>query len=83
MPLRFQRRIRILPGLSLNLNNKSVSASFGQSGARFTVGPNGKRSTVGLPGTGLYYTSYRKGKAGILALVAILGIILLATLLRH
>ena len=39
MPLRFQRRIRVSPGISLNLNKKSVSASLGRRGAHFTVGP--------------------------------------------
>jgi len=29
MPLRFQRRIRISPGASVNLNKRSISASFG------------------------------------------------------
>jgi hypothetical protein len=82
MPLRFQRRIRVSPGISLNLNKKSVSASFGRRGAHLTVGPNGRRTTVGLPGTGLYYTTYQKGKSGIFLIPAIVGIMLLATLLR-
>lgn len=32
MPLRFQRRITVLPGLSLNLNAKSVSSTVGLPG---------------------------------------------------
>jgi uncharacterized protein DUF4236 len=83
MPLRFRRRIKISPGVSLNLNKKSVSVSFGRRGAHFTVGPKGKRTTVGLPGTGLYYTIYQKGKPGILLIFVVVGIILLATLMRH
>jgi hypothetical protein len=83
MPLRFQRRIRVSPGISLNLNKKSVSASFGRRGAHFTVGSQGRRTTVGLPGTGLYYTTYQKGKPGIFLILVIVGIILLATLLRY
>jgi hypothetical protein len=83
MPLRFQRRIRISRGISLNLNKKSVSASFGRRGAHFTVGPKGRRTTLGLPGTGLYYTIYQKVKPGIFLILVIVGIILLATLLRH
>jgi hypothetical protein len=82
MPIRFQRRVRVAPGLSLNLNKRSVSASFGQRGAHITVGPNGKRTTIGLPGTGLSYTTYQKGKPGIVLVVMIVGIILLAILLR-
>jgi hypothetical protein len=83
MPLRFQRRIRVSPGIFLNLSKKSVSASFGRRGAHFTVGPKGGRTTVGLPGTGLYYTTYQKGKPGIFLILVIVGIILLAILLRH
>jgi Protein of unknown function (DUF4236) len=33
-----------------------MSASIGGRGAWFTVGPRGTRTTVGLAGTGLYYT---------------------------
>jgi hypothetical protein len=83
MPLRFQRRIRVSPGISLNLNKRSVSASLGRRGVHFTVGPKGRRTTVGLLGTGLYYTIYQKGKPGIFLILVIVGIILLATILRH
>ncbi|MBW1717377.1 MAG: DUF4236 domain-containing protein, partial [Deltaproteobacteria bacterium] len=34
-----------------------MSLSFGPRGAKFTTGPRGKRATVGIPGTGLFYTS--------------------------
>jgi hypothetical protein len=53
---RFQRHIRILPGLRINLSKSGVSASVGGHGAWLTVGPRGSRATVGLPGTGLSYT---------------------------
>jgi len=82
MPLRFQRRIKVSPGISLNLNKQSVSASFGRRGAHLTVGPKGRRITVGLPGTGLYYTTYQKGKPGIFLFLVIVGIVLLAAILR-
>ena len=83
MALRFQRRIRIAPGISLNLNKRSMSTSFGQRGAHVTVGPKGKRATIGLPGTGLYYTTYQRGKPGIFLVVVIVVVIGLAILLRH
>lgn len=83
MPLRFQRRFRIAPGISLNFSEKSVSASFGRRGAHFTVGPRTQRTTFGLSGSGLYYTIYQKGKPRIFLVIAIAGIILLATVLRH
>ncbi len=57
MGFRFWRRIRIAPGVTLNLSKSGGSLSFGPRGAKFTVGPRGKRVTVGLPGTGLFYTT--------------------------
>src|SRR5271166_3809627 len=56
MGFRFFRRVRIVPGVRLNLSKSGVSASIGGRGAWFTVGPRGSRTTLGLPGTGLYYT---------------------------
>ena len=53
MPFRFFQRIRIAPGLTLNLSKGGVSVSAGPRGAKFTVGTSGTRATVGLPGTGL------------------------------
>ena len=56
MGFRFFRRIKIAPGLSLNLSKSGGSISVGPRGAKLTVGPRGVRTTVGIPGTGLYYT---------------------------
>ena len=69
MPLRFRRRITIVRGVSLNLSKGSVSASIGGRGAHFTVGPRGNRSTIGIPGTGLSYTSYWRTQWGAAAVV--------------
>ena len=55
--LRFNRRVRLFPGLRLNFGKRGVSASVGVRGARVTLGRRGVRTTVGLPGTGLSYTS--------------------------
>ncbi len=57
MGFRFWRRVKIAPGLSLNLSKSGGSLSFGPRGAKFTIGPRGRRATVGLPGTGLFYTT--------------------------
>jgi len=61
MSFRFWRRIRIAPGLTLNLSKTGGSLSFGVRGAHFTVGPHGKRVTAGIPGTGLFYTNTISG----------------------
>jgi len=61
MSFRFWRRIRIAPGVTLNLSKSGGSLSFGVRGAHFTVGPHGKRVTAGIPGTGLFYTNALSG----------------------
>ncbi|HEY8800778.1 MAG TPA: DUF4236 domain-containing protein, partial [Candidatus Limnocylindrales bacterium] len=55
--LRFFRRRKIGPGLSLNASKSGLSLSFGLRCAKVTVGRRGVRRTVGLPGTGLSYAS--------------------------
>lgn len=56
MGLRFQKRIKILPGVYINLSKSGASASLGGHGATVNVGTSGKRMvTLGIPGTGLSY----------------------------
>lgn len=57
MGLRFFRRMKLAPGLTLNMSRSGPSFSFGPRGMKYTVGPRGTRKTFGLPGTGLYYTT--------------------------
>jgi len=56
MGFRFFRRMSIAPGVRLNFSKSSISPSFGVRGARVTIGRQGIRRTVGIPGTGLFYT---------------------------
>jgi tetratricopeptide (TPR) repeat protein len=63
MAFRFWRRIKIAPGVTLNLSKSGGSVSFGPRGAKFTVGPRSKRATVGIPGTGLFYTQTLPGRS--------------------
>ncbi len=62
---RFYRRMRIFPGLSVNLSKSGPSLTVGVSGAHVTVGPRGVRRTLGIPGTGIYYTSQSGYHTGI------------------
>jgi Protein of unknown function (DUF4236) len=50
--LKFRRRLRLFPGLWINLSKKGTSVSAGGRG--FTVNSRG-RTTLSLPGTGLSY----------------------------
>ena len=63
MAFRFFRRIRIAPGVSVNLSKSGPSLSIGPRGAKVTAGPRGVRRTVGIPGTGAYYTSHKGYRA--------------------
>jgi Protein of unknown function (DUF4236) len=55
--LRFFRRIRLVPGVRINLSKSRPSVSVGRPGMWLTVGgKRGTRTTVGLPGTGLFWT---------------------------
>jgi Protein of unknown function (DUF4236) len=55
MPLRFQKRRKLLPGVTLNLGKRSASASVGPRGAKLNVGRRGLTATATLLGTGLSY----------------------------
>jgi hypothetical protein len=58
--LRFFRRCRILPGVTLNFSKRGVSLSLGGRGGRVTYWPRGTTETVGIPGTGIYWTKRSK-----------------------
>jgi hypothetical protein len=66
MPIRFQRRITIIPGVLVNLSKGGVSVSVGRKGAPLTTGTRGSRATLGVPGIGWAWTEERrlaKGRA--------------------
>jgi len=54
---RFSKRVKVLPGVSLNLSKSGVSTSIGGPGAKITIGHGKVRETVGIPGTGVSYTN--------------------------
>jgi hypothetical protein len=62
--LRFQRRKRILPGVTLNLGKRGAGMSMGRKGARVSASRRGLTATVGLVGTGLAYVWRRNRKRG-------------------
>lgn len=58
MGWRFQKRVKLLPGVRVNLSKRGVSSiSVGGRGGWVNFGRKRTRTTVGLPGTGLRYTS--------------------------
>ncbi len=67
MGLQFRKKIKICKGVNLNISKTGVGVSIGTKGARYSMHSSGRRTaTIGLPGTGLYYTkslgTKKKGK---------------------
>ena len=55
MAIRFRRRIKLAPGLHLNLSGSGLSFSAGPKGASMTIGGRGGTfMNTGIPGTGIY-----------------------------
>jgi hypothetical protein len=78
MGFRFFRRIKIIPGVTLNLSKLGVSASLGVKGAHVTLGNGKERATVGIPGTGVSYTEQRRSSTSSGLLLVLFVVIALA-----
>jgi uncharacterized protein YgiM (DUF1202 family) len=73
--LRFQKRLKLLPGLKINLSKSGASATVGTKGAGVNIGRDGITTNAGIPGTGLSYRQKLNSKnksawIGVLALLA-------------
>ena len=56
MGLRFHKKIKILPGVDLNLSKSGIGVSVGPKGAKVSVNSKGDVYTnVSIPGTGISY----------------------------
>ncbi|MGK8935307.1 DUF4236 domain-containing protein [Pluralibacter gergoviae] len=64
MGFRFRKRIRIAPGLAINISKSGVSTSIGTKGATTNISGKGIKTTVGIPGTGISYSVGPGGKKG-------------------
>lgn len=59
MGFRFQRRVRILPGVHLNLSKSGLGLSVGVRGAHVGITARGRGyASAGLPGTGVSWREY-------------------------
>lgn len=67
MATRFSKRVKILPGIKLNLSKTGISTSIGVRGASVNIGKKGIRTTVGIPGTGLSSSTLHKAAAPTMA----------------
>lgn len=82
MGFRFRRSIRLGKGLRVNLSKSGASLSVGGRGATVNFGRRGTRGTVGIPGSGVSYSTRlggrgrRRGGAG----SAVFGLFMFAVL---
>ncbi len=65
MGFRFRKSLKLLPGVRLNLTKRGISSvSVGRRGATLNFGNRGTKATVGLPGTGISYSTELGDVAG-------------------
>jgi uncharacterized protein (TIGR03382 family) len=57
---RFQRRRKLVPGVTLNVGKRGPGISLGPRGAKASIGPRGVGATLTLLGTGLSYVWRRR-----------------------
>src|SRR5690625_495399 len=62
MKFRFRKRIKIAPGIRLNISKSGVSTSVGRRGASVNLGKQGTRVSVGIPGSGISSSKLYKRK---------------------
>ena len=64
MGLRFRKRLRLMPGVHLNISKSGISTSIGRPGLTVNIRKGRARATVGLPGTGLSYSEEIRRSTG-------------------
>ena len=83
MGFRFQKRIRIFKGLTLNLSKSGTSWTLGGRGASINLKDGKATGSVGIPGSGLSYRERldSKGSGGLGWVVGlVIAIVLLGVL---
>lgn len=64
MGIRFRKSFKVAPGVRATIGKKSGSVSIGGKGVRLTQSTTGRRTkTVGVPGTGLAWSSSRSTRS--------------------
>ena len=78
MGFRFRKKVKIAPGIDLNLTKKGISStSIGKKGATFNLSKKGITQTIGLPGTGLSFRTDKSTPPWLYAVIAIAIIVIL------
>ncbi|HED4438636.1 TPA: DUF4236 domain-containing protein, partial [Pasteurella multocida] len=50
----FRKRVKIAPGITVNLSKSGVNTTVGVKGLSVNIGKNGTHLNAGVPGTGIY-----------------------------
>lgn len=58
MPVRIRKTFTLFPGLRVNLSKGGMSISVGRKGFTLNFSKRGIRQTTGVPGSGIFYTTY-------------------------
>ena len=75
MGFRFRKRLKILPGLWLNVSKGGVSTSVGVKGLTVNLKDGKTRTTASIPGTGISYSETASEKPGAPAGNPVAGVI--------
>ena len=54
MATKYRKRIKIAPGVTINVSRSGVSTTIGPKGASVNIGKDGTYLNTGIPGTGIY-----------------------------
>ena len=54
MAWKYRKRIKIAPGVTINVSRSGISTTIGTKGASVNIGKNGTYLNTGIPGTGIY-----------------------------
>lgn len=54
MGFKFRKRIKVMPGLTINLSKSGISTTVGTKGLSVNLGKKGAYLNTGIPGTGIY-----------------------------
>jgi hypothetical protein len=87
MGLRYRQSVRVLPGVRLNFTANGLSSvSIGVPGCSVNLNTKRTRTTVGLPGSGLSYSTDQAPESGfgfvvgVLVWLAVLALVAVAVL---
>ena len=54
MSVNFRKRVKLMPGINLNISKSGISVNLGIRGANISCSKNGIYINTGLPGSGIY-----------------------------